>query len=101
MPLRPAHVCDASRLPADQRESGFPPGPRLPASLQAALWLLNSTSLMDRCHRRYGDMFTLNLIAKAAAGPAADGDHGRWIFLARPDCVRQLFTADPGIVRTG
>jgi cytochrome P450 family 135 len=69
--------------------------------VQAARWLLNSTSLMDRCHERYGDMFTLNLIAKAAAGPAADADHGRWIFLAKPDHVRQVFTADPEVVRTG
>jgi cytochrome P450 len=69
--------------------------------LQSVRWLLGSTSLMDRCHERYGDMFTLNLIAKAAAGPAADRDHGRWVFLAKPDHVRQVFTADPAVVRTG
>jgi cytochrome P450 len=90
------HARDVSSLP-----TGFPPGPRLPAMLQAARWLLSSTSLMDRCHERYGDMFTLNLIAKAAAGPAADRGHGRWVFLAKPDHVRQVFTADPEVMLTG
>lgn len=79
----------------------LPPGPRAPAMLQAARWLVGSTSMMDRCHERYGDMFTLNLTAKAVAGPAADSDHGRWVFLADPDHVRQVFTADPAVVRTG
>ncbi|RDI52689.1 cytochrome P450 [Nocardia mexicana] len=81
--------------------TALPPGPRLPAALQSAQWLLGSTSLLDRCHRRYGDMFTLNLIAKTAAGPGADPSHGRWVFLARPEHVKQVFTADPDVVRTG
>jgi cytochrome P450 len=101
MPTGRPHARDARSLPTATAESGFPPGPRLPATLQSARWLLNSTSLMDRCHRRYGDMFTLNLTARAAAGPAADADHGRWIFLAKPGHVKRVFTADPTIVRTG
>jgi cytochrome P450 len=79
----------------------FPPGPPLPSMLQSARWLLSSTSFMERCHERYGDMFTLNMVAKAAAGPAADRNKGRWVFLANPAHVRQLFTADPAVVRTG
>ncbi|WP_051580219.1 cytochrome P450 [Pseudonocardia acaciae] len=81
--------------------AGFPPGPRLPAPLQAIDWLRGSTSVLRRCHRRYGDMFTVNLVAKVAAGPAADAEHGRWVFLAHPDHVKQLLTADPSAVRTG
>ncbi|MFC6883344.1 cytochrome P450 [Actinomadura yumaensis] len=79
----------------------LPPGPRLWATLQTVRWLRSSTSYMDRCRARYGDMFTLNLVAKAAAGPAADRGRGRWVFLADPAHVRQVFTADPATVRTG
>src|SRR5436309_6335880 len=77
----------------------LPPGPRLPRAAQSLRWLLGSPSFLDRCHQRHGDMFTLNLFAKAAAGPAAG--QGRWVFLADPEHIRQVFTADPDVVRTG
>ena len=101
MPGGTLHAHDASSLPTAPPKPGLPPGPRLPAMLQTARWLFNSTALMERCHQRYGDMFTLNLIAKATAGPAAGADHGRFVFLAKPDHVKQVYTADPGAVRTG
>ncbi|WP_211225465.1 cytochrome P450 [Amycolatopsis nigrescens] len=79
----------------------FPPGPRLPATLQGARWLLGSSSFLERCHQRYGDLFTLDLAAKAALGPAADRSQGRWVFVADPAHVKRIFTADPAVVRTG
>jgi cytochrome P450 family 135 len=92
---------DLSSRPDAAVDACFPPGPRLPAVVQTAMWLRSSTSLMNRCYERYGDMFTLNLVAKATAGPAANGGHGGWVFLAKPDDVRQVFTADPEVMRTG
>ena len=56
---------------------------------------------MERCHARYGDVFTLSLVARAVAGRYAPRDEGRWVFLAHPDHVKQVFTADPELVRTG
>ena len=94
---KPSAAVAAAVLP----ETQFPPGPRLPRSVQTARWLIGSPAFMDRCRERYGDIFTLDLVAKVAAGPAAKREEGRWVFLADPDHVRQVFTADPAVVRTG
>jgi cytochrome P450 family 135 len=56
---------------------------------------------MDRCHARYGDVFTADFVARAVAGPHVSRDEGKWVFLADPDHVKQVFTADPDVVRTG
>jgi len=79
----------------------LPPGPRLPAPLQTLRWTLHSPSFMDACHARYGDMFTLRFVARAVAGRYAPREENRWVFLADPEHVKQLFTADPDVVRTG
>jgi cytochrome P450 len=84
-----------------QHRSSFPPGPRLPAALQTLRWSLHSPSFMDRCRARYGDVFTLRLVARAVAGPDAAREENRWVFLADPEHVKQVFTADPDVVRTG
>lgn len=86
---------------SDHGSPSLPPGPRVPAVVQSARWLLGSAAFMDQCRARYGDMFTLRLLPKAAAGPGA-GRHPRpWVFLGDPEHIRQVFTADPDIVRTG
>jgi cytochrome P450 len=79
----------------------FPPGPRLPPALQTLRWALHSPSFMDRCRARYGDVFTLDFIARAMSGPTVPRDEGKWVFLADPDHVKQVFAADPDVVRTG
>ncbi len=56
---------------------------------------------MERAHARYGDVFTLHFVARAVSGPYAPRDEGRWVFLADPEHVKQVFTADPDVVRTG
>lgn len=79
----------------------FPHGPRVPPLLQTLRWLVHSPSFMDRCHARYGDVFTLDFVGRAVAGPTVARDEGKWVFLADPDHVKQVFTADPDVVRTG
>jgi cytochrome P450 len=81
--------------------SSFPAGPPLPRAMQTARWMVHSPSFMDRCHARYGDLFTLDFVARAVAGRGAARDEGKWVFLADPDHVRQVFTADPDVVLTG
>ena len=78
-----------------------PPGPRLSRTLQTLGWLHQPTRVMDRCRERYGDVFRLDLIARAVSGPGATRDEGSWVFLADPDDVRRVFTADPRRVLTG
>src|SRR5688572_15043207 len=78
-----------------------PPGPRLPRHLQTLAWLGGRTRLMDTCRERYGDVFRLDLVARAVSGPGATPDQGSWVFLADPDDVKRVFTADPRKVLTG
>lgn len=79
----------------------LPPGPRLPRSLQTLAWLRDSTGVMERARRRYGDVFTLSFAPAAVAGPGAAREEGRRVFLADPGHVKQLYGADPRLVRTG
>jgi cytochrome P450 len=79
----------------------FPPGPKMPAALQTVRWTRHSPSFMDACHARYGDVFTLRFVARAVAGRYAPREEGRWVFLADPEHVKQVFTADPALVLTG
>ncbi len=39
----------------------LPPGPRLPRALQAVGWTQRPLPWLERCHRRYGDAFTLRI----------------------------------------
>jgi len=78
-----------------------PPGPRLPRGLQTLLWLMNSPKVMERSRSRYGDVFRVNLMARAITGPGAAADEGSWVFLADPDDVKRVFTAGADAALTG
>ena len=41
---------------------GLPPGPSASTTVQSVQWIVRPTAMMERCHRRYGDMFTLRLV---------------------------------------
>ncbi len=62
----------------------LPPGPRMPSALQAVGWTWRSLPFMERCQRRYGDIFTLRI-----------RHGGTWVLLCDPQDVKRLFTADP------
>jgi cytochrome P450 len=62
--------------------SALPPGPRLPRALQAVGWTQRPLPWLERCHRRYGDTFTLRI-----------RHYGDWVILADPDDVKKVFTA--------
>ena len=69
---------------------GLPPGPSASTTVQSVQWIVRPTAMMERCHRRYGDMFTLRLVHE-----------GTWVFVADPDAVKQVFTGDPRLLHAG
>ena len=50
-----------SRRRAKEIGTSLPPGPRMPPTAQALLWLFRQPELLDTCTRRFGPLFTLQL----------------------------------------
>ena len=61
----------------------LPPGPRLPSPLQLIGFFSRPAAFMERCQRRYGDVFTLRM-------PASEP----MVFLADPELVRAVWSLD-------
>jgi len=72
------------------RASALPPGPRAPAWWQLVRFAGDPLGLLDECHRRYGDAFTLHV-----AG------NGRFVMLSDPEAVREVFRGDPDVLHSG
>jgi cytochrome P450 len=68
----------------------FPAGPRSPRVVQTAQWVARPIELMERCARRYGDMFTLRPLGL-----------GRAVFISDPDVIKDVFTASPSVMPAG
>ncbi len=68
----------------------LPPGPRMPSAVQAIAWMWRSLPFMERCRRRYGDVFTLRV-----------RHGGTWVLLSDPEDIRRVFTADPASLGVG
>ncbi|HEX5984007.1 MAG TPA: cytochrome P450 [Solirubrobacterales bacterium] len=66
--------------------SALPPGPRMPRALQAVGWTQRPLPWLEKCHRRYGDTFTLRI-----------RHYGDWVLLADPDDVKKVFTAGQAV----
>jgi cytochrome P450 len=64
----------------------LPPGPRMPRSLQAIGWTQRPLPFLERCQRRFGDIFTLRIL-----------HWGDWVILADPSDVKKVFTAGPAV----
>jgi cytochrome P450 len=60
----------------------FPPGPALPAVLQAGWLVYRPYRFLDRCRRAHGDAFTITSML------------GRVAVFARPDYVERIFALD-------
>src|SRR5919112_1945955 len=70
--------------------NGVPAGPRWPRALQTAWWAARPLSLLDRCHRRYGDVFTLRVLG-----------FGNMVFVADPAAIKQAFTGSRDVFHAG
>jgi len=77
--------------PTLEREAAaLPPGAGITKYLQAIAFLLWRDKLLTRARRRYGDVFTVNLPV-----------FGRSVVVARPDLVKQVFTAPADVLVFG
>jgi cytochrome P450 family 135 len=69
---------------------GLPPGPRAPGAVQTLQWMYRPIEFMERCRRKYGPLFTLQM------GPA----HNVFV-IADPGAAKKVLTADPENFRAG
>lgn len=69
---------------------GFPPGPRLPAALQTALSVARPLEFAAACRRRYGELFTINVIPV-----------GRVVCVADAAGIQRVVTSDPAVFQAG
>src|SRR5688572_11606420 len=58
----------------------LPPGPSLHPVLQMARWILRPLPMLEECHRRYGDFFTMRL-------PGI----GNLVVTADPEAIKDIF----------
>ena len=68
----------------------LPPGPRAPALVQITAWIARPLTLLQRCQRRYGDVFTLSV-------PGGE----KFVIVAAPDLIKQVLAADTDILLAG
>ncbi|HYH89712.1 MAG TPA: cytochrome P450 [Solirubrobacteraceae bacterium] len=71
-------------------DATLPPGPG-PIPFNMLGWTLRPIPFMERCRRRYGERFTVDM------GPP----EGKWIFLTQPDEIREMFTAPADVLHPG
>lgn len=71
-------------------KASLPPGPRSPRAVQTIGWGVRPLPFLQRCHARYGDIFTVRI-----------AHEGQWVILAHPDMVKQVFTGDPAVFHAG
>lgn len=64
----------------------LPPGPKEPWFVQHHGWFYRPLEFLDKCHARYGDIFTIQL--------AAGGRHRPMVLISDPAIVQELLTAD-------
>src|ERR1043166_8267000 len=69
----------------------LPPGPTLPALLQATQYAFWPGPFFERCARRYGECFTLRM----PVGPPIAA------MFSHPDAIRQIFTGGDDELRGG
>ncbi|HKN93757.1 MAG TPA: cytochrome P450, partial [Thermoleophilaceae bacterium] len=68
----------------------LPPGPRMPRPVQTIAWITRTGPFLERCHARYGDVFSVRI-----------AQEGTWVMLTDPEHVRQVFTGDPKVFHAG
>ena len=70
--------------------SGPPPGPRTPRAIQGLQFGVAEHALLERCQRRYGDIFTINV-----------WPFERLVVIGDPAEIKRLFTGDPALLHAG
>ena len=70
--------------------SKLPPGSRAPSIVQAFNWVRRPAAAMEVAQKRYGDVWTLRLLA-----------HTRFVLVSDPQLIEQIFKADPTLLHAG
>ena len=68
----------------------LPPGPRLPAAVQAALMARYWPRFISACRRRYGSVFTMRIATM-----------GTLVYLDDPAEIKKVFAGSPGVFHAG
>src|SRR3954468_7497815 len=69
---------------------GVPPGPRTPMALQTLGMMARQRPYLERLRRRYGNMFSINLLGL-----------GRMVVLSDPELIKHTFMAPPDVLHAG
>lgn len=69
---------------------GLPPGPNTPMPFQTLGILTRQRPFLERQRRRYGSMFSINLLGL-----------GRMVILSDPDLIKHTFMAPPDVLHAG
>ncbi len=86
-------VADPPPIPAPGRKFArdrLPAGPRLPRPIQSVLWQRNPDRFLKRCRDRYGETFTMRILAE-----------GDWVIVSNPEAVKEIFRGDPDKLYAG
>jgi len=75
---------------ADTAATGLPPGPRLPAAVQAALMARYWPRFISACRRRYGSVFTMRIATL-----------GTLVYLDDPSEIKKVFAGSPSVYHAG
>ena len=70
--------------------TGAPAGPRLPVALQTLAMQTRQRPYLERCRRRFGPLFTVQVIG---LGPT--------VVVSDPELVKHVFRADPTVLHAG
>lgn len=62
----------------------------MPRPVQTIAWITRTGPFLERCHERYGDVFSVRI-----------AQEGTWVMLTDPEHVRQVFTGDPKVFHAG
>jgi len=74
----------------DKWDGKLPPGPKAPGMVQTLQWMYRPIPFLQRCRRKYGPIFEIQL------GPA-----GHVFVIADPEAAKEVLTADPRYFRAG
>ncbi len=85
--MKPYNAGFVRKIPSDQ----LPPGPRWPALLQSLALMRFRHQFVPAMHKRYGDVFTVRTVPKAAP----------LVLFARPEHAKEIFAGDPEVFHAG
>lgn len=83
-------VSRSKRFDGATSRPGFPPGPRWPMPAQTLLAVFATERYTDWCLRRFGSVVTLRVFGL-----------GRFVSVADPGLIKELFTGDREVLRGG